>query len=163
MSSHTDLIDRYIAAWNETDAGRRRDLIAKTWTENATYLDPMMKSEGHVGIDAMIAGVQAKFPGHRFSLSGKVDAYQDRVRFSWALAREGGPAPSTGGGLGGMLGGLASAVGGNAGLIATIVQGFGKLGLTTDHARKFVPVMLEFLESKVGPDVVSKLEKTLRA
>jgi hypothetical protein len=40
----------------------------------------------------MIAGVQAKFPGHRFSLSGKVDAYQDRVRFSWALAREGGPA-----------------------------------------------------------------------
>ncbi len=92
MSSHTDLIDRYIAAWNETDAGRRRDLIAETWTENATYLDPMMKSEGHAGIDAMIAGVQAKFPGHRFSLSGKVDAYQDRVRFSWALAPDGGPA-----------------------------------------------------------------------
>lgn len=72
-------------------------------------------------------------------------------------------APSGGGGgLGGMLGGLASAVGGNAGLIANIVQGFGKLGLTTDHAKKFVPVILDFLKSKVGPDVVSKLEKTLR-
>lgn len=69
---------------------------------------------------------------------------------------------SGGGGLGGMLGGLASAVGGNAGLIATIVGGFGKLGLTTDHAKKFVPVILEFLKSKVGPDTVSKLEKTLR-
>ncbi len=67
-----------------------------------------------------------------------------------------------GGGLGGMLGGLASAMGGNAGLIATIVGGFGKLGLTTDHAKKFVPVIMEFLKSKVGPDVVSKLEKTLR-
>src|SRR5215470_13968116 len=70
---------------------------------------------------------------------------------------------SGGGGLGGMLGGLASAVGGNAGLIATIVGGFGKLGLTADHAKKFVPVILEFLKTKVGPDVVTKLEKTLRA
>jgi hypothetical protein len=70
---------------------------------------------------------------------------------------------SGGGGLGGMLGGLAGAMGGNAGLIATIVGGFGKLGLTTDHARKFVPVIIEFLKTKVGPDVISKLEKTLRA
>lgn len=72
-------------------------------------------------------------------------------------------APASGGGFGGLLGGLAGAVGGNAGLIATIVGGFGKLGLTTDHAKKFVPVILEFLKTKVGPDVVSKLEQTLRA
>ena len=72
-------------------------------------------------------------------------------------------APAAGGGLGGMLGGLASAMGGNAGLIATIVGGFGKLGLTTDHARKFVPVILDFLKSKVSPDVITKLEQTLRA
>jgi hypothetical protein len=69
---------------------------------------------------------------------------------------------SGGGGLGGLLGGLAGAVGGNAGAIATIVSGFGKLGLSTDDAKRFVPVILEFLRSKVGPDVMSKLEKTLR-
>lgn len=67
-----------------------------------------------------------------------------------------------GGGLGGLLGGLAGSMGGNAGAIATILGGFGKLGLTADHAKKFVPVILEFLKAKVGPDVVSKLEKTLR-
>lgn len=72
------------------------------------------------------------------------------------------PAAGGGGGLGGLLGGLASSVGGNAGAIATIVSGFGKLGLSTDDAKKFVPVILEFLRSKVGPNVVSKLEKTLR-
>jgi hypothetical protein len=72
------------------------------------------------------------------------------------------PSPG-GGGLGGLLGGLAGAVGGNAGAIAAILQGFGKLGLTADHAKKFVPIILEFLRTKVGPDVVSKLEKTLRA
>lgn len=92
MSDFSDLVDRYIAIWNETDTTRRRALIARTWTEGASYLDPMMKSDGHAGIDAMIAAVQEKFPGHRFSLAGKVDAYQDRVRFSWALAPEGGDA-----------------------------------------------------------------------
>ncbi len=67
------------------------------------------------------------------------------------------------GGLGGMLGGLAGAMGGNAGLIATVVGGFSKLGLNVDDAKRFVPVILEFLRGKVGPDVVEKLEKTLRA
>jgi len=67
-----------------------------------------------------------------------------------------------GGGLSGMLGGLASAMGGNAALIANIVGGFSKLGLKADDAKKFVPVILDFLRTKVGPDVVSKLENTLR-
>ena len=72
-------------------------------------------------------------------------------------------APASGGGLGGLLGGLAGAVGGNAGLIANVMQGFGKLGLSAQDAKKFVPVILQFLRTKVGPDVVTKLEQTLRA
>ena len=70
--------------------------------------------------------------------------------------------PSGGGGLGGLLGGIAGAIGGNAQLISTIIGGFGKLGLTTDDAKRFVPVILDFLRKKVGPDVVSRLEQTLR-
>ena len=72
-------------------------------------------------------------------------------------------APAPGGGLGGLLGGLAGAIGGNAALISSIVSGFGKLGLKPEDARKFVPVILGFLRTKVDPDVVSSLEKTLRA
>jgi len=72
-------------------------------------------------------------------------------------------APASGGGLGGLLGGLAGAIGGNAALISTIVGGFGKLGLTAEDARRFAPVMSEYLKTKVPPDVVSKLETTLRA
>lgn len=68
-------------------------------------------------------------------------------------------APQSGGGL---LGGLASLAGGNTALIANIVSGFSKLNLSTDHARKFVPIMLDYLRARVGPDVVSRLEKTLR-
>ena len=65
--------------------------------------------------------------------------------------------------FGKLLGGLASALGGgNAAVIASIVTGFGKLGLTQQHAQQFVPVILEFLRGKVGKDVVATLEKTLR-
>ena len=71
-------------------------------------------------------------------------------------------APASGGGLGGLLGGIAGAVGGNAGLIATIVGGFGKLGLSANDAKRFAPVIMDYLRGKVGPDVASKLEKTLR-
>lgn len=71
--------------------------------------------------------------------------------------------PAGGGGLGGLLGGLAGAVGGNAALIANIVGGFGKLGLTTEHAKKFVPIILGYLRTKVSPEVINKLELVLKA
>jgi hypothetical protein len=73
------------------------------------------------------------------------------------------PSAGGGGGFGGLLGGLAGAIGGNAALISTIVSGFGKLGLKPEDAKKFVPIIMGFLRTKVGPDVVSNLEKTLRA
>jgi len=92
MTDHTDLIDQYIAAWNETDDTRRRALVAATFSEDASYLDPVMQGQGHAGIDGMIAGVQARFPGHRFHRSGAVDAHHDHLRFSWELAPTGGEA-----------------------------------------------------------------------
>lgn len=92
MSNTTALIDRYLGVWNETDAGRRRDLIAQTWTEDASYIDPLMQGEGQAGIDAMVAGVQAQFPGHTFRLTSSVDVHHDRVRFAWELVPSGGAA-----------------------------------------------------------------------
>jgi hypothetical protein len=90
MSQFTDLIDRYFAGWNETNPARRRDLIAQTWADDATYLDPLMQSAGHAGIDAMIAGVQQQFAGHEFRRTSAVDGHHDRVRFSWELVPVGG-------------------------------------------------------------------------
>lgn len=96
MQATTDLIEGYIASWNEGDPGRRRALIARTFTEGATYLDPMMQGEGQAGIEAMIAAVQERFPGLRFRLAGKVDGHHDRVRFSWELAPPEGAALARG-------------------------------------------------------------------
>jgi SnoaL-like domain len=90
MTDTETLINRYIDIWNEADPGRRRELIAQTWTEDATYVDPMLTGFGHDGIAAMIAGARERFPGHRFELAGTPDAHHDRVRFTWHLKPQSG-------------------------------------------------------------------------
>lgn len=79
----------YIAVWNEKDAATRRKLIADTFTADAGYVDPMTRSSGHDGLDAMIGAVQQQFAGLRFGLHGKQDGHNDVVRFSWSLGAEG--------------------------------------------------------------------------
>jgi SnoaL-like domain len=84
MTTVNETVASYIAAWNETDAGRRRDIIAQTWSEDGSYLDAHRTGVGHVAIDAMIAAVQERFPGYRFHLSSGIEAHHDRARFSWS-------------------------------------------------------------------------------
>ena len=68
------------------------------------------------------------------------------------------------GGMGKLFGGFASALGGgNAALLANVLSGFSKLGLTQAHAQQFVPVVLKFLQAKLGKAAAEKLEKALRA
>jgi hypothetical protein len=90
MKDITDVIGRYIAAWNETNPERRRTLIARTFAEAASYVDPMMEGRGHAEIDAMIGGVQERFPGLHFRQTGTVDSHHASVRFCWELAPETG-------------------------------------------------------------------------
>jgi len=89
MNDSTRIANRYIAVWNETDAARRRALLAEGWTESASYIDPLMQGQGHEQIGALIGAVHQRFPGFRFTLDGRVDGYGDQVRFSWALGPEG--------------------------------------------------------------------------
>ena len=81
----SNLIDRYIDAWNETDGERRRELVAAVWSDDGTYLDPLMSGAGHDSIATMIGLAQQQFPEHRFELSFGPDAHHDAVRFAWRL------------------------------------------------------------------------------
>jgi SnoaL-like protein len=96
-SDLNSLVHRYIDAWNETDAQRRRELVAGTWSDDGTYVDPLMTGAGHDSIATMIALAQERFPGHRFELSFGPDGYSDQVRFAWRLyAPDGGEPVATG-------------------------------------------------------------------
>lgn len=92
----TALVDRYFATWNAPDADERTQAIAAAWADDGTYLDPVMNGAGHTGIDAMIAGFQAQFPGIQFHRTATIDAHNDRLRFSWVLVAPDGPVIAAG-------------------------------------------------------------------
>lgn len=89
------VVEAYVDAWNETDAGRRRDGITRIFSNQATYRDPVMSSDGPAGIDAMLAAVQAKFPGFVLKRTSGIDHHGGQkggyVRFNWSLGPVAGP------------------------------------------------------------------------
>ena len=84
-------VEAYVATWNETDASRRQARIAQAWADSGRYRDPLMGSTGHGEIDAMLAAVQARFPGFVLKRTSKVDCHNDAVRFTWSLGPASGP------------------------------------------------------------------------
>ena len=80
-----DVIERYIASWNQTDPHLRRKLVDEVWAQDATYIDPLAEARGRDAIDATIAAVQAQFPGLTFTLLDSVDTHHRQARFTWAL------------------------------------------------------------------------------
>lgn len=89
-STATDTVDRYLAAWNATEPGARREAIAAVFTPDARYVDPLADVRGHDGVDALIGGAQEQFAGLVFSRGDLLDAHHDVVRFTWHLGPEGG-------------------------------------------------------------------------
>src|SRR3974390_1987522 len=83
MTTINETVAGYIAAWNETEPARRRDIVARTWSDDGSYLDSHRNGKGHAAIDAMIAMVQERFPGYRFRLASGIEAHHGRLRFSW--------------------------------------------------------------------------------
>lgn len=84
MSNVNESVVRYLAAWNEPDAARRRNLVARAWAEDGTYVDGARDGRGHDEISAMIGKAQEHFPGYRLQLVSGIETHHDYVRFSWA-------------------------------------------------------------------------------
>ena len=85
-----EIIDRYIAAWNETDADKRRDLVGSLWAADGSYTDPLADVRGPDAIAGLIGAAQEQFPGLVFTLGGPVDANHHQARFTWHLGPSGG-------------------------------------------------------------------------
>lgn len=85
MSELNTTIDTYLAAWNETDAARRAELVARVWSTDGRLIDPPLAAEGHREICDMAAALHAQFPGHTFRRSTGVDAHHGHLRFGWEL------------------------------------------------------------------------------
>jgi SnoaL-like domain len=96
MDAYEDLAQRYIDAWNQTDAAARRTAVDKLYADDARYVDPLAVAQGREAIASMIGAVQEQFPGLSFRLVGAVDGHHNQARFGWELGPAGGEAPIVG-------------------------------------------------------------------
>lgn len=83
MTDVNTTVVNYIAAWNERDARKRRDIVAKAWSADGTYIDAARHGVGHDNISEMIGVAQQHFPGYSLCLASGIEAHNHHVRFSW--------------------------------------------------------------------------------
>ena len=83
MADINATVVNYVTAWNERDAKRRREIVAKTWTDDGTYIDAARHGKGHDSIADMIGVAQEHFPGYSLCLASGIEAHNGHVRFSW--------------------------------------------------------------------------------
>ena len=106
-----ELADKYLALWNEPDAGRRRRMIAELWTEDGRHilqppqeireiagqpgigLTAILEARGYEEIEARAASAYEHWVGSvGLSFLGRDDAERlgDVVKFHWeAVAKDG--------------------------------------------------------------------------
>jgi hypothetical protein len=109
--TETQLMKKYLALWNEPDAGRRRRAIAELWTHDGRHilqppqeirevaaqpglaLAAILEARGHEEIEARAASVYEHWVGSEgLGFRGRDDAERlgDVVKFHWEAVAEDG-------------------------------------------------------------------------
>jgi hypothetical protein len=83
MQNAEDIVERYLAVFNESDASQRSTLLESLFASDGTYTDPHVDLCGPSEIGDFVAQSQGHFPGFTFRLAGAVDAHHDQARFQW--------------------------------------------------------------------------------
>ena len=96
MTSTEEIVLAYVAAWTETDEGKRRTLLEKSWAENGIYTDPTVEVVGREALVQHIGGIHQRFAGHRILLTSGVDEHHGRLRFTWDMVSPEGSRVSEG-------------------------------------------------------------------
>lgn len=79
------LVHDYFDCLNERDADRRAELVRRVWADGGVFGVPLAQADGHDGIAALIAGVQAQIPGYVVRRTTPIDTYGNAARFGFVI------------------------------------------------------------------------------
>jgi hypothetical protein len=78
------LVD-YFAAWNETDATERAELLERSVAEDAELIDPTGRWRGVAGLSERIGNYHAAAPGTAVVAASGVDTHNEIERYAWKI------------------------------------------------------------------------------
>jgi hypothetical protein len=93
MDAINQLVDRYVAVWNEPDAETRREGIAQLWAEDGVHYTPSLEARGYDALEARVTGAHEKFVGAGgfiFTHANNAESHHNAVRFNWLMTPAGG-------------------------------------------------------------------------
>jgi hypothetical protein len=100
MKEINNFVNLYNSVWNESDAVRRREIIAELWSEDATHCTHSLEAHGYEAIEARVLKAYEKFVvtgGYEFKSIGGADEHHKAVRYSWVMVpRDGGMVAAAG-------------------------------------------------------------------
>lgn len=87
MQDLTNLIDRYVAAWNESDPDTRRRRIRSVWSPNGTTCHRLLDAHGYEAIEARVTGSWDRWlrDGKYLFRSVKATSHHDAIKFEFAM------------------------------------------------------------------------------
>jgi hypothetical protein len=77
------LIMTYIGVWNERNGKRRREVLDRILTEEATYEDPRGRVVGPQAMNEWIHAFSVRFPGLTLHLDGGMAGHHAYVHYTW--------------------------------------------------------------------------------
>lgn len=90
MATTKDMVQAYMAAWNEADEAKRRKLLDAAWADDATYTDPMSHAAGREALVDLVSQFQKQMAGSSIAQTSGIDEHHGRMRFAWKMTGKDG-------------------------------------------------------------------------
>ena len=78
-----EMINKYVAAWNNSGPEEFKKAFAEVWATNATYTDPDFDLEGVDGISGLAQASLEKFPGRVFYVVIPPGSHHNTCLYTW--------------------------------------------------------------------------------
>jgi hypothetical protein len=99
ISELNDLVERFVAVWNEPDATKRREMMVLLWQPTGVHASRGYRATGYQEIEARIIAVYERAVrdgGHRFVPEPTAQQLGSIVKLNWCLVAHGGETAAIG-------------------------------------------------------------------
>jgi hypothetical protein len=90
MNDFSELTDRYVAMWNETNAERRNQTVRELWVDDGMECTPARETRGHAALEARVTASHEKNvrdAGCLFRSCHNAEGHHGLIKFNWEMFR----------------------------------------------------------------------------